>query len=152
MRAIAGLALCWLVLSAPFLAREVRAESYSELAERAQAGDAAAQFRLGQWYFWAIPSARDLGKALHWYCRAAMQGHRDAQIQLGVLYWQGAAVARNPVHAYLWFDLAAQTAPGIAEEYRERIARDYLRPADIAMAKALAAAWHKTPQCPVQSS
>ena len=140
---------------APGAARGAESEAPDSIARvqrLADEGDAEMQYRLGLWNFWALPSARDLGLALYWFCRAAERGHRAAQIHLGLMYWTGNGLPRDPLQAYLWFSLAARTAPGIAAEYRERMAHDHLTKAQVAMARALEAAWLRTPSCPVEAS
>jgi TPR repeat protein len=69
-----------------------------------------------------------------------------------MMHWTGNGVPRNPVHAYVWFDLAARSAKGIAEEYRDRVAKDYLSPREIETARALADVWGQARDCPLRSS
>jgi TPR repeat protein len=54
---------------------------------------------------------QDFAAAATWYRKAAEQGSPVAQNNLGVLYAKGQGVARDPVEAYFWFNLAAN-APG----------------------------------------
>ena len=48
-------------------------------------------------------------KAVKWYRKVAEQGLAPAQVCLGVAYYQGEGVAKDPVEAYAWINLAAVT-------------------------------------------
>jgi TPR repeat protein len=62
----------------------------------------------------------DLKEAAKWFHRAAEQGHRRAQINLGMMYDRGEGVARDKTKAVKWFSLAASYGEADAE------AMDYL--------------------------
>lgn len=53
--------------------------------------------------------------------RAAQQGHDRAQLELGRCYWNGTGVSPNPVEAYRWLLLAAETNAAARAE-RDRVA------------------------------
>lgn len=55
----------------------------AELIDTAEAGDLEAQFALAQQYDQGSGIPRNLAKAVHWYQRAADQGHKAAALQLG---------------------------------------------------------------------
>lgn len=55
----------------------------TELMDKAEAGDPDAQFELAQHYDQGNGIPRSLAKAVHWYQRAADQGHMPAALQLG---------------------------------------------------------------------
>lgn len=96
MRAATGLAVA--MLAAPVLA-DVKAgvEAWSrgdwatavrEWREPAVAGDADAQFNLGQAYKLGRGVPMNLTEAEQWYARAAQQGHRQAEDNYGLILFQ----------------------------------------------------------------
>jgi len=67
-------------------------EERVEIENKANTGDAEAQFDLGDYYFIGDSNAfnkRDVKKAVHWYIKAAEQGHLRAQCRLGKNYLEG---------------------------------------------------------------
>lgn len=131
---------------------EERTNRIEAVLQGAAEGDAAMQFRLAMWKFWALPQHRDVPGALVLFCRSAVQSYVPAQTHMGLMYWTGNGVPRDPLQAYLWFHLAASGGGVSAREYRERIARDYLDAPRIAHARRLARAWRRSPSCPVHTS
>ncbi len=74
------------------------------LKERADQGEALAQFKLASLY----ESGRDgvpknLPKAAAFYRKAAEQGRADAQYNLGMMYESGHGIEKDPVEAARWF-------------------------------------------------
>ena len=49
---------------------------------------------------------QDYAEAVKWYQKAALQGHNQAQINLGVLCAKGKGTTQNIVMAYMWFTIA----------------------------------------------
>lgn len=91
------------------------------LRQRAQGGDARAQFRLGVIYEEGL-GVKASGRAAEcWYRRAAMQQDADAQVALAVLYAIGDSVERDYTKAYAWFDQAARKGREDALELRELV-------------------------------
>ena len=73
------------------------------LIQQAEAGDAAAQFKLAEYYrATAQPALMQ-----RWLEAAARGGHPTAQISLGVLYLMDDVVPTDRVMAYAWFRRAA---------------------------------------------
>ncbi len=97
-----------------------------ELARRAHAGEAAAQFEYGRrlltgqhcWY--AAPQ-----HAPGWFRLAALQGYVPAQAALGACYEAGLGVSPSPADARLWFSKASASGHPMASmhlamaDYRE---------------------------------
>lgn len=115
------------------------------LLERALKGDAEAQFDLGKNYeAGRIGLPRDFTQAEHWYREAANQGDAWAQASLAILYNFGRGVSKDPVQAYMWYELAvAGTKSGdrqSIEEMRDNLA-SAMSPAQVAEAKKLARDW-----------
>ena len=105
---------------------------------KAEAGDAAAQYAVGNAHHFGVGVPANLPLAMRWYLKAAAQGHIDAQVNLGILFIHDLALAggsRNPGQARYWFGRAAEQGDGQAMAY---IARIYLdgdgAPADPAQA------------------
>lgn len=73
----------------------------------AAAGDADAQYLLGERYERGVAGAPDMAQAAHWYAKAAAQGHAEAQFKLGTIYSRGAAVAADASVAAAWYEKAA---------------------------------------------
>lgn len=81
--------------------------STRELREKAEAGDASAQFRLGGLYAKGGVVPKDDAEAVKWYRKAAEQGHAGGQSMLGVMYTNARAVPRDYDEAMKWFRKAA---------------------------------------------
>ncbi len=78
---------------------------------KAEAGDAAAQFSVGNAYHLGLAgAAKDLGEARRWYEKAALQSHRDAQVNLAMLHVQGG----DKESGVYWFTQAAEQGDGEA--------------------------------------
>lgn len=71
--------------------------------QQAEAGDAAAQFKLAEYY----RATEQPALMLRWLEAAARGGDPTAQISLGVLYLAGDVAPANRVMAYAWFLRAA---------------------------------------------
>jgi hypothetical protein len=80
------------------------------LTASAEQGDAAAQLKLGMYYY--VGEGRrhppDYAEALKWFRRAADQGNAQAQDRLGLIYYFGKGVPRDYAEAAHWYLLAAQ--------------------------------------------
>ena len=51
-----------------------------------------------------VPS--DLAQAVHWWRKAAEQGHPHALARMGVCFDRGEGVERDPIEAYAYYKLA----------------------------------------------
>src|SRR6202453_4835436 len=67
----------------------------SGLQQRADSGDAAAQFALGKAYESGNGVPKRTDQAALWYRKAADQGNQKAQSNLGLLYWFGDGVEQD---------------------------------------------------------
>lgn len=88
--------------------RKEFAEYSTELVQRAERGDAQAQYSLGNCYFYGFGVTKDQHEAVKWLRRAAEQGHTAAQNDLGHCYYSGAGVERNEEEAERWWKKAAE--------------------------------------------
>ena len=59
--------------------------SFEEDRKAAEQGNAAAQYELGDMYYWGQGVPRDYTEAMKWYRKAAEQGFAAAQYELGVM-------------------------------------------------------------------
>lgn len=81
----------------------------------AEAGDSAAQFRLGVAYDLGQGVAADPVKACEWYRRAGAAGQAAAAFNAAVLYDSGRCGSRRPDLAALWYARAAGMGHGRAQ-------------------------------------
>ena len=72
--------------------------------QKADSGDACAQFNLGYSYY----SNQSFEGASLWYGAAAAQGHAKAQFELAVLYRDGMGTPKNSFKAAKWMQKAAE--------------------------------------------
>ena len=124
---------CALAIAAPLapaLAEE--APNYIEDMKRwqpkAEAGDAEAQFQLGQMYALGHGFKQNFQSALEWYEKAAAQGNAKARTALGLLYYYGSGVEQNIDKAGEWFEKAAAQDNAIAQRtlgFIAYLAKDY---------------------------
>ena len=77
------------------------------LRPQAEAGQSAAQYRLGRTYQTAPEADREDNSARYWYKKAAEQGHIAAQYELGMMYLRGEGVSQSYLRAAQWLRLAA---------------------------------------------
>ena len=66
-----------------------------QLQARAKAGDAVAQDRLGDCYYYGKGVPQSYAEAVIWYHKAAEQGLAEAQNNLGDCYFNGTYFKRN---------------------------------------------------------
>ncbi|PCF94113.1 tetratricopeptide repeat protein [Vreelandella nigrificans] len=85
-----------------------------------------------------------------WYQKAAEQGHADAQYKLGVSYYNGEGVSRNPAMANVLNNLAAAQWHEQAHQNRDAIANELSRE-QLTEAQRMASEWRvRTPLPPLQ--
>lgn len=77
------------------------------LREKAERGDANAQYELGKMYATGKGAEKDVVEAVKWLKRSAEQGFAKGQHRLGVMYWSGQGVERNDREAVKLFRMAA---------------------------------------------
>ena len=95
---------------------------------KAEAGDAEAQFQLGQMYALGHGFKQNFNSALEWYEKAAAQGNAKARTALGMFYYYGVGVEKNEEKAGEWFEKAAVQDDILAQFHMGLIAynaRDY---------------------------
>lgn len=80
----------------------------ADIRQKAEGGEAQAQYRLGRCYDTGFAVAQDKSAAVKWYHKAAEQGLADAQYNIGVCYANGEGVAEDKAAAVRWFRMAAE--------------------------------------------
>ncbi len=77
-----------------------------EVRKRAELGDPYEQVALATRYATGEDIPQDYGVAVHWFLKAAEQGHVGAQDTLGAYYWLGHGAPKDVTKAYFWSVLA----------------------------------------------
>ncbi len=91
------------------------APNHDSLRKAAVAGDAKAQFSIGETYLKGhdtdkrLPATERLSKAARWFRRAAEKGHAPSQYRLATLYELGKGAPKNRKEAMRWYELAAKS-------------------------------------------
>ncbi|MDY0351880.1 MAG: tetratricopeptide repeat protein [Desulfobulbaceae bacterium] len=78
-----------------------------DVKQRAEQGEAEAQFKLGALYKNGEGVEQNYDKALEWYTKSAEQGYADAQVILGAMYYTGQGVEQDKSKAFEWWSKAA---------------------------------------------
>ena len=86
------------------------------LQQKAERGDAVAQFTLGSCYANGRGVPRNYSQAVRWYYLAARQGYPPAQNRLGVCYYKGLGTPQNYAAAVLWYQKAAEQGFAAAQD------------------------------------
>lgn len=75
--------------------------------EKAENGNANAQYDLGDRFYDGLGVAQDYSEAAFWFGRAAENGHAQAQTNLGMMCALGRGVDRDDIEGFKWLSLAA---------------------------------------------
>ena len=111
LRCIAVFVLLLLVFVSVATAAEELSLSKDEinfLLEKAENGDAKAQFWIGLFCVKGENFKQDYEQALYWFGEAAEQGNVDAQISLGHMYREGLGTKKDDEKSFYWFKKAAE--------------------------------------------
>ena len=100
------LALCVSAVWVPAVAADKGIDS--SLLAKANAGNAEAQYQLGNAYNYGGEVRRDYAQALIWYRKGAEQGNADSEFELGGLYHFGHGVPPDDAQAFTWIMKAAE--------------------------------------------
>ncbi len=115
----------------------IHAETFDQTLEKAQRGDAGAQFYLGMMYELGEGVPENDMEAVKWYRMAAKQGFSMAQNNLADIYGKGGGVPVNKIKSYLWYSLAKTNGYRPAKQSVE-IMKNRMTHEQIAKAQALA--------------
>lgn len=98
----------------------LRQAEINQLVQRADQGDAVAQFEIGYMYHNGLDTSVDYARALKWYELSAAQGYAPAVFNLGLLYYNGQGVPQNFKTALNLFyrQPVLRTRPGLAPSIR----------------------------------
>ena len=89
--------------------------------------------------------SRDDVTAAKFFQRAADRGDANAQLNIALMLADGTGVAKDPLAAYLWAELAAYRATGKLREHAMKLQAHLegsLSREDVAKAKEAARRWH----------
>ena len=124
VRKMSAVALCALIVTAS--AQGGTPAFYKE----AEAGQAWAQYEVGECYRNGNGVSKDYAEAAKWYRKAAEQRNAKAQFRLGVCYKWGDGVSKDYVEAVKWYrkaveggNIAAQGELGVCYEYGWGVSR-----------------------------
>src|SRR5579862_8228042 len=101
IRLISCLSICGLLAAVSSFAQT---NPDPQLVSKAEAGNLAAETKLGQFFH----AKQEYARAATWYKRAAEQGDAKAQVELGGLYQVGWGVPPDDERAASWFRKAAE--------------------------------------------
>ncbi len=82
-------------------------DRFEAILPRAEAGEPAAQYAIGEHFQKGLGVERDPAQAMTWYRKAADQAHAGAQYAVGTLYEKGDGVRQDFIKAAAWYELAA---------------------------------------------
>ena len=80
-----------------------QARVLAELRTKAERGEAAAQYRLGNRYYRGLDVVTNWPEAFYWTRKAAEGGHTGAQLALGLRYLHGEGTAQSYEASISWF-------------------------------------------------
>ena len=86
----------------------VTKDTLNEVREKAENGDAIAQYELGMSYIDGMVVDKNIEEGLKWVTLSAQQNHDCAQVSLGMFYYYGGDGTRDLNKAIYWFNRAAE--------------------------------------------
>ncbi len=107
---------------------------------QAEQGHGLSQYMVGIMLEQGQGAEPDARSAFDWYMRAARQGIADAYFALADMYAKGTSVAKDPVRAFAWFELARQGGHNLAADMLNSLARQ-LQPEQINQARRFEQEW-----------
>jgi uncharacterized protein len=97
-----------LILVLGLLLQSAAPQDITQLTQRAEAGDAKAEYALGLDYARGSGVQADDAQALKWFLKSAQQHYAAGEYALSELYMTGRGVAENDAKALEWMKLAAE--------------------------------------------
>jgi hypothetical protein len=92
-------------------------ERFAERMELAGAGNAEAQYNVGEMYEKGSGVLANLKSAFNWFELAANQNHQKAQYKIAYMYYRGEGVETNPTKAFQLMDPLAKIGYARAQHY-----------------------------------
>ena len=86
----------------------VAGDDFEAALAKAEQGDVAAQFNVGQMYSQGKGVSANATEAVKWWRKAAEQGDADAQCNVGTAYGSGESVQKDQTEAVKWYRKAAE--------------------------------------------
>lgn len=83
-------------------------EKFHDELPKAEQGDPASQYKVGEMYEKGKGAVKDRAKALEWYTKAAEQGETKAAYKLGYFYLKGLGTSKDYEQANTWLKRAAE--------------------------------------------
>lgn len=99
----------------PAETQDASQQEFNLMLEKAEAGDAEAQAKLGLMYAEGKGVAKDAAKAVEWFRKAAEAGSAKGQAALGWMYDDGEGVARDAAKAAEWYRKSAEQGNRFAQ-------------------------------------
>jgi hypothetical protein len=87
---------------------KTKSSELPELRQKADVGDPAAEFSLGERYRTGSGVESNMTEAAKWFRKAAEQGYAKGQYNLGLCYYYGWGVETNQTEAVKWYRKAAE--------------------------------------------
>ncbi len=109
------LAAGWAGASAHAQENDAAQKAFVKYQAKAENGNAAAQYYLGNSYLKGEGVERNPTEAVKWYRKAAEQNVAAAQLGLGACYARGVGVARDAVEGMKWYRKSAEQGNAIAQ-------------------------------------
>ncbi len=119
---------------------DMKKKEYQQLLHSAQAGDAAAQCKVGNCYYFGDIVKEDHTIATQWYMKSAEQGYAEAQCNLADCYYSGDGVAQDLPLAAQWYLCAAEQGVAGAQF---RMGDCYLQGEGVERNHTTATQWYK---------
>ncbi|MEE9257654.1 MAG: hypothetical protein V3V56_10870 [bacterium] len=124
----------------------------SENEARAREGDVPSQFALGNSYCCGAAGFVSTKTALEWYCKAARQGHLEAQIEISKIHGGEYALRTPTVRpdralALMWLEVALSSGKIFADDYRKSLMAR-VSPEEAARARRMRKNW-KSARCEI---
>ena len=105
-------------------------------------GDREAQYSLASMYLAGLGGDKSARQAARWFKLAARKGHVGAQMQFGLMLYEGIGIERRPVEGLMWLSIARLSSPSDPEiQARHEEAFSTADEAQRREAMAMADAW-----------
>ncbi|WP_455203801.1 tetratricopeptide repeat protein [Kaarinaea lacus] len=109
--------LCFPLLSTAYQGDYVWEDKLAKLLPKAEAGNAEAQYDVGEMYERGRGVLKDAGKAFEWYLKSAQQGNEKAAYRAGLAYLKGKGTEKEHSKAFKWLSIAADKGYERAQYY-----------------------------------
>jgi hypothetical protein len=101
--------------------------NFQKIFAAAGQGDAKAQYKLGDFYFYGLGVMRDREIGISWWRKAAKQGEVQSQLRLSKLFSDGKFVPKDSAEAERWAQKVAEQRAKDAKALAIRLAKEAMR-------------------------